>query len=197
MPCRKHLYFRNLRRNDQQIRMRVVLVQLRRDPVTDRASNNMFGALVLGCSLFMVLRSMIDSVSKPKLSRGRSYVLKTSQLAKVLSDARIDCHVDLVYWLPQCGRSILEAQYWLPNENVPYSRVYVRAGVVPTALRSAARDSLTKLALPQFVEWLREILALPDESPVLQMTPYFNVAYTEKGLVITNQPKYKVRRSPR
>lgn len=140
---------------------------------------------------------MIDSVSKPKLLKGRSYVLKTSQLAKVLSDASIDGHVDLVYWVPQRSGSILEAQYWLPNENIPYSRVYVRAGAVPTALHSAACDSLTNLALPQFGEWLRGVLALPDDSPVLQMTPYFNAAYTEKGLVITNQPKYKVRRSPR
>src|SRR5262249_35176468 len=137
--------------------------------------------------------AMIDSVSRPKLAKGLSYVLKTSQLAKALSDAGIDCHVDLVDWVPQSGGSILEGHYWLPNENVPYPRVYVRAGVVPCALRAAASEALLDSALPQFVKWLRGIIALPDESPALHGTLYFNATYTEKGLAVTDQPKYKVQ----
>jgi len=140
---------------------------------------------------------MIDSVSKPRLPRGLSYVLKTSQLAKALSDAGIDCHVDLVYWVPQSGGSILEGAYWLPNENVAYPRVYVRAGVVPSASRAAASKLLLASALPQFIKWLQAVLALPDESPALNGTLYFNAAYTEKGLVVTDQPKYKVPRRER
>src|SRR5215510_12423399 len=102
---------------------------------------------------------MIDSVSRPKLAKGLSYVLKTSQLVKALSDAEIDCHVDLVYWVPQSGGSILEGHYWLPNENVAYPRVYVRAGVVPLASRLPASEALLASALPKFIRWLKEILA--------------------------------------
>ncbi len=140
---------------------------------------------------------MIDSVSKPKLAKGLSYVLKTSQLAKALLDVGIDCHVDLVYWAPQSGGSILEGHYWLPNENVPYPRVYVRAGAVPSASRAAASEALVDSALPEFVNWLKGILALPDESPALSGLLYFNATYTEQGLVITGQPKYKNRKRPR
>jgi hypothetical protein len=140
---------------------------------------------------------MIDSVSKPKLAKGLSFVLKTSQLVKALSDARIDCHLDLVYWVPQTGGSILEGHYWLPNENVAHPRVYVRAGVVPAASRLPASEALLASALPQFVSWLQGILALPDGSPALHGTLYFNATYTEEGLVVTDQPKYKVRKRAR
>jgi hypothetical protein len=140
---------------------------------------------------------MINSVSKPKLAKGLSYVLKTSLLAKVLAGARIDCPVELVYWMPQTGGSILEGHYWLPNENVAYPRVYVRAGVVPSASRLAASEALLVSALPQFVSWLQGILALPNDSLALHGTLYFNAAYTEERLVVTDQPKYKVRRRTR
>jgi hypothetical protein len=150
---------------------------------------------------FSIIRSllsfitMIDSVSKPKLAKGLSYVLKTSQLAKAMSDAGIDCHVDLAYWVPQSGGSILEGHYWLPNENVAWPRLYVRAGVIPSESRPAASEALLATALPQFVSWLQGILALPNESPALNGTLYFNAVYTEKGLVVTDQPKYGKRQS--
>jgi hypothetical protein len=134
---------------------------------------------------------MIDSVSKPRLPKGLSYVLKTSQLEEALSD--FDVHIDLVYWRPQGGNSILEGQYWLPNENVPHPRVYVRAGVVPSALRSKAADALAGTALPSFAEWLRQIVELPSGSPALHGPLYFNARYTESGLIMTDKPEYKTR----
>lgn len=137
------------------------------------------------------LVEMIDFVSNPKPAKGLCYVLKVSQHAKALSDAGIDCHVDLVYWTPQSGGSILDGQYWLPNENVTYPRIYVRAGAVPSALRMSAMDALRVSALPQFVRWLQEIIALPDNSPALRGTLYFNATYTDDGLIVTNQPAYK------
>ncbi len=139
---------------------------------------------------------MIASVSKPKLAAGLSYVLKTSQLATALANAGIDCHVDLVYWAPQTLGSILEAHYWLPNEDISYPRVYVRAGLVSSLLRSAASEALVS-ALPQFVRWLQEIIALPDNSPALRGTLYFNATFTEQGLVVVDQPKYKLRKGTR
>jgi len=138
---------------------------------------------------------MINFISKPKLRKGPSYVLKTSQLANALSDAGIDCHIDLHYWVPQGGGSILEGNYWLPNANVPYPRVYVRAGVVPSALRVAASQALLEKGLPLFIKWLQGIIALPPESPALWGRElYFNATYTEQGLATTNQPVHMVRR---
>ncbi len=98
---------------------------------------------------------MIESISRPKLPRGRSYVLKTSQLADALAAAGVGWHVDLVYWSPHGGGSILEGHYWPPNSNVPYPRVYVRAGAVSSDVRAAAAETLSQTALPQFIRWLQ------------------------------------------
>ncbi|MDB6024209.1 MAG: hypothetical protein JWM68_432 [Verrucomicrobiales bacterium] len=136
---------------------------------------------------------MITS-SKDKLPKGLSYVLKTSQLERALLDAGIDCEVSLNYWIPQSGSSILQGMYWLPNENVSHARVYVRAGVVPSASRAAASEALVSSGLPRFIDWLQAILALPENSSGLHGTLYFNAEYTGGGLIVTNKPVYKVRR---
>ena len=126
------------------------------------------------------------TVKKPKIPKGLSYVLKTSVLQAALEDAHINCHVNLNYWIPQSGGSVLEAHYWLPNANVHYPRVYVRAGVVPSSERRAAQDALAASILPTFIAWLSRILALPKNSPVLHGKPYFNATYEERKVEITN-----------
>jgi hypothetical protein len=140
---------------------------------------------------------MIESVSRPKLAKGRSYVLKTTQLADALADAGIGWRVDLVYWTPRAGGSILEGHYWPPSENVPYPRVYVRAGSVPSALRPAAAEALRESALPQFIRWLEALLALPAGSPALAAEAYFNATFTADGLALTDRPVYMVPRRGR
>ena len=116
----------------------------------------------------------MNVIEKPKLRQGVSYALKTSLLQAALEQAQIDCHVLLGYGTPQSGGSVLEAHYWLPNVHVPHARVYVRAGVVPSAERRAAQDALAREILPAFTAWLARLLALPMESPELHGEPYFN-----------------------
>lgn len=131
---------------------------------------------------------MIESISRPRLAKGRSYVLKTSQLAEALAHAGIDWHVDLIYWSPQSGGSILEGHYWPPKHTIPYPRIYIRAGVVPSTMRSAAAEALREIALPRFIGWVRGIMALPERSPALACESYFNATYTTDGLAIYEQP---------
>ena len=123
-------------------------------------------------------------IEKPKLPKGLSYALKTSLLQDALDEARIDCYIHLNYWRPQTGCSVLNALYWLPNQNVPYPRVYIRAGVVPSSLHKAASDAMIKIILPAFTEWLSRILALPENSPVLHGEPYFDAAYDNGKIAI-------------
>ena len=137
---------------------------------------------------------MIESISRPKLAKGRSYVLKTSQLTDALAAAGIDWRVDLVYWSPRSGGSILEGHYWPPNENVPYKRLYVRAGSVPSTQRPAAAEALRESALPQFIRWVQGLLVLPDGSPALAAEGYFNATFTAEGLAVADQPVYMVPR---
>ena len=115
-----------------------------------------------------------------------SYVLKTSLLQEALDQAQIDCHVDLNYWTPQSGSSVLEAHYWLPNANVDHPRVYVRAGVVPSAERQAALDTFKGVGLPAFISWLSRITALPNGSPKLHGDLYFNATYDDGEIAITH-----------
>lgn len=136
---------------------------------------------------------MIDSISKPALPKGLSYVLKTSQLAKALSDSCIDCHVDLVYWSPRVGGSILEAHYWLPSQFFDYPRVHVRAGTVHSEFRHEASTVLLATALPGFVRWLQHILGLPPQSPELSNYLYFNATYLDGSLNVTTEVQHKAR----
>ena len=117
-------------------------------------------------------------VEKPPLSKTRSYVLRTSVLRTAVADANIDTYISLRYWTPQIDSgSVLEAEYWLPNQNVPYPRVYIRAGSVPKAERRDAFGWLERSALPSFIQWLTKVLALPDNSPILRRGPHFNATY--------------------
>jgi hypothetical protein len=146
------------------------------------------------CLAWRSTNDMIESISKPKLPKGLAYSLKTSQLVRALDDAGVDIHIDLVYWRPQVLGSILEAHYWLPNKNVPYPRVYVRAGCVPAVQRAAASESLSEAAIPQFIDWLTGILNSPANSTRLCGEPYFNATYINDRLSISYTPQYKRRR---
>jgi hypothetical protein len=131
-------------------------------------------------------------IEKAKKPKHLSYVLKTSLLERVLreTDVKIDTH--LIYWIPESGGSILEAFYWLPNENVSYPRLYMRAGVVPNQEHKKAFELLQNEALPTFAEWLTFLTALPDDSTLLNDELYFNVSYIEGHLKIEKSPLNKL-----
>ncbi len=116
-------------------------------------------------------------VEKPPLSKKRSYVLKTSLLEDAVTAVGLDCHIEVRYWTPTIDGSILEAEYWLPNENVSYPRAYVRAGSLPKEQRHDAARSLKTMVLPAFVQWLAKVVALPRNSPILLRGPKFEATY--------------------
>ena len=110
---------------------------------------------------------MISSISKPKIPSKYAYVIKTSQLENTLADNDITIYIDLVYWLPQVIGSIFEVYFWLPNENIAYNRLYIRAGALLKEDVFTARAKVTAVVLPEFVVWIKKILALPSDSPHL------------------------------
>ena len=140
---------------------------------------------------------MIDFISKPKLPKGISYVLKTSQLEQALKKLEpkleeINCQITLDYWIPQKGNSIFEANYWLPNHHVSYPRIYIRAGAISSELRIKASTNLVNEILPDFINWLDQIVT--KSSPVYE-NQYFNASYSSNGSIIVNKPEYKKRTS--
>lgn len=119
----------------------------------------------------------INSISKPKLPKAYSYVLRSSQLDNLLISNDITIHTDLVYRLSQIIGSILEVHYWLPNNNVPYPRLYVRAGALPKSDIQIARIIMVDEVLPKFSRWLKDI------SKHDWNTLYFNAIYKNNKIV--------------
>ncbi len=128
------------------------------------------------------------TVTKPKIPRHLSYVLKTSMLETALAEAGIDCTINLHYWTPKSSGSILQAYLWLPNEYFDHTRIWVRAGAVPAAERKEAAEHLAQEALPAFVQWLGQLLKLPDNSPVLFQSPSFDATWNKGKIDITQTP---------
>lgn len=124
---------------------------------------------------------MIDAITKPKISRDYSFVLKTTQLEDFLKSNNIDINVNLDYWKPQEIGSIFEVHYWFPNQNIPYDRLYIRAGAVLKIDIQLARKSLTDEVFPAFLKWLMNIDML-KKSFTINEEPYFNACF-ENGLL--------------
>ncbi len=129
---------------------------------------------------------MINSISKPKTSRDFPYVLKTSQLAEALLEADINIYVDLNY--VQNKATVFSAYYWLPNQKVPYPRVYISVGVVHKDFYMNACRKMSESVIPLFVDWLQGILCLPENSPLLYSKPYFNATFADNRIAITKYP---------
>jgi hypothetical protein len=109
-------------------------------------------------------------------------------LANALAEARIDCVVNLHYWIPQSGGSILQAYFWLPNHHVDHIRVYVRAGVVPASERREAVLQMQQRVVPVFVRWLDCLLKLPVNSPVFYQEPWFDATWNHGEVKINQNP---------
>jgi hypothetical protein len=127
------------------------------------------------------------TIEKPKLPKGRAYVLKTSLLESALAGVNLTCDISLYYWTPQSGSSILEAEYWLPNENRP-ATLFVRAGSLPLDDVGSAREKLETEVLPSFAEWLRSVLNLSYRSTALHAKPRFYAAYEGGSVKFTRTP---------
>lgn len=124
----------------------------------------------------------LNSISKPKLPKAYSYVLRSSQLNDLLISDSSAIHTDLVYWLPQIIGSILEVHYWLPNTRVPYPRLYVRAGALPKGDIQKARILMSNEVLPKFSIWLGDIQKQNNYTQYRsEALPYFNAVYHENG----------------
>lgn len=136
---------------------------------------------------------MINSISKAKVPPGLAYALQTSQLEKALADAKLDYHINLRYHVPYRSPrkvGILYAHYQdSPEENVTVTRIYVSSCAIDSSLRRAASDALLAVALPQFIEWIFRVRALPDNSTAWFKLPSFNATYSEDGLEIRCQPE--------
>lgn len=136
-------------------------------------------------------------IRKKKKPKHLSYVLKTSLIEKAFEEERISIHTELNYSVSQSMGHILSAFYWIPNENVDYPRLYAIAGVVPNNEHKHAYELLISDVIPSFIEWIREIVSLPLNSPFLDEKPYFNSLYQSGSITIERLPLNLFLQRPR
>lgn len=130
---------------------------------------------------------MTFDIEKPKAWKGLSYVLKSSMLKDEIIARGVDCNVHLIYWTPQRNNqtnySIIEAEYWLPNQNVDHTRFYIRSGVVPSIDRKKAETILVNEILPKLIDWMENQIKTPIEST---NRPGMFCAFYKEGELILN-----------
>ncbi|MCL2678497.1 MAG: hypothetical protein FWE85_05540 [Clostridiales bacterium] len=127
---------------------------------------------------------MIEIISKPKIPKQYGFVLKTEQLRVALEENNINTHTDLNYCFYQQIGSIFEVFFWPPNENIPYNRLYIRAGALPREKIFLAREKLKSIVLPEFVSWVKEIINLPINSPYQGVQFRFEASFIDNAVEI-------------
>lgn len=97
-----------------------------------------------------------------KLPKGQSYPLKPSILEAALANASVEVDTHLI----RSPGNLFDAHFWPPNENIPYERLYVRAGSVSIADAANTRDWVETAVIPALIEWVVGILAQDPASPM-------------------------------
>jgi len=117
---------------------------------------------------------MIRSISKSKIPKEYCYALQTGPLNDLFVEHNIDMPVDLMYCFAREPDIVFYAQYWLPNNLIPYNRIYVEIEAVHKKDAQFAKVAVKSTILPAFDTWLKEIFALPENSPIFNTTPTFH-----------------------
>ncbi len=97
-----------------------------------------------------------------KLPKGQSYPLRPSSLKAMLEGAGIAIDTHLI----RSPGPLFDAHFWPPNENVPYERLYIRAGTVAAEDGAKERERIETVALSALARWLSNILAQDRLSPI-------------------------------
>jgi hypothetical protein len=116
-------------------------------------------------------------IEKDKKPRDLSWILKSSVLEAAINTAGIQAEFTAKYWL---NGPLLECFYWSSNEKSSNGRFYIRTGVCEGYERKDQQHAMETDVIPNFIEWARELVELPDNATELLKEPYFS-AYFENG----------------
>ena len=101
---------------------------------------------------------------KDKLPKGRSYPLKPSVLEAAIADAGLELPISLTRWDYNKAEGFSATFY--PEGSFPEGlRFWVSCGAAPSDRAAEIRDLLETQAIPQFIEWAKEIEGLDVKSP--------------------------------
>jgi hypothetical protein len=64
------------------------------------------------------------------------------------------------------SQRLFNADFWPPNPNVPYERLYISCGDALSADLPELRNRVQQESLPRLVDWIVAILELDLQSPI-------------------------------
>ena len=99
-----------------------------------------------------------------KLPKGHSFVLKPKVLQAALDEAAIDIDTHVIRSHGRC----FKASFWPPNPRVPYERLYIQVGSVPSEQAFEARRKFENIAIPKLVRWIADILMQDAKTSLLR-----------------------------
>jgi hypothetical protein len=108
-------------------------------------------------------------ISKAKIPRNESFILRSSVLEDALRAAGIATETSLNH----CRGKRFTADFWTPRPNVPHERFYISSGSVPAEQARAVREFVESRVVPEFIAWASGLLSLPPDSTVRRTNQYF------------------------
>ena len=129
---------------------------------------------------------MIVSSNRSKIPKQYGFVLQTNQIENLMADINIPIHLGYSgAWITRCASGrIFHAQYRFPNCFHDYTYLDISVGFLLKGEIFSARKELSEVTLPEFVIWVKKIMALPNDSTYFNKTPYFQVNFHNKLLTI-------------
>lgn len=110
-------------------------------------------------------------IEKDKISKRKSYVLRSSFLEEAIQNAGIGLDIHLKH---SDGKRFFDAYFWPRGANASYERLYIVAGAVSSDQAKVARTFVEEAVVPELVLWITDILALPSDSPIRRQEQAFH-----------------------
>lgn len=132
------------------------------------------------------------TINKPKVPKGLTYIIKSSQLKELFEELKLDIDVSVNYHVSKEGSDgirVFECRYWLPNMNVPYDRFYITIGTVSVSNKDKI-SILLKGLFPKFKEWILFLMSQPENSTFLKHNSYIRANFTNDEFVLESEPDY-------
>jgi len=114
------------------------------------------------------------TTEKGPLPKNYGYPLRSSFLLQALEEGNVPFGVNLIQ---RNISSCISVDFWPPNPNVDYERLYIVTGAVPSAEVHSVRDFLETTGIPQLVSWAQQIATLPLNSPRRREKQHFGLNF--------------------
>jgi hypothetical protein len=114
-------------------------------------------------------------IEKEMLPKGLSYPVQTGMITNALEEAEITLDCSVNYY--NNTRMGFTAYFWPVTPNAPFERLYLTIGAVTGEQAAEIRQRMRESVLPALVNWVRNLLALPTDSPVRREQQEFHIRF--------------------